>query len=152
MITMALRACAGVNRVSDATVGRSMMPLRVSSESFALKVSPAAVRADQATRPSATLPTWDVRATRVVNASFSDELLNRLLAKGAREQVLATPAVMRSAPAVASRVLGSLYSVRLPVSCRKGRMSANGYLEFVPVTTGLAEIGVCLSSARRWKG
>src|SRR4051794_21639815 len=122
----------------------------MSSQSVALTASPTATRAGQSTPASAALPTWDVRTTRVVNASVSDELLTRLLSKGAREQVLAKPAVMRSAPAVTNRVLGSLYSVRVPVSCRKGRVVANGYLEFVPVASGLAEIAVCLSGGRRW--
>jgi hypothetical protein len=120
------------------------------SEASALEIRPIAARITPPLgRPLTPLPTWTVRATRFVDNRAGEELLNRLLAKGSHDQILSSPAIARSGPIRRSRVLGSLYALRAPVTCARGRVSASGYVEVLPVGTGMTEVHICLRSDNR---
>jgi len=124
----------------------------VCSDLSALETRLVASRADlpATTAPATTLSTWDVRSARFVDKGSGEQLLGWLFATGSAGELLASPDVVRSAPATCSRVLGSLHVIRLPVLCRNGRLRASGYIDVMPVGAGVTEICVCLRSRSRW--
>jgi hypothetical protein len=122
----------------------------MSSESSAVVSRAVAVRAESVTAgPPPAAPPWDVRITRLVDESRGQELLERLLATGVHDEVLASPSVLRVAPAVCAPWLGSLHLIRVPVKLRQRRTFAIGCIEVMPVGAGTTEVRICLRSTSR---
>jgi hypothetical protein len=122
----------------------------MNSESSTVVARLGAARADSVTADaSPAAPRWDVRISRLVDESRGEEMLERLLAIGVHNRVLASPSVTRVAPAVSTRWLGALHLIRVPVNLRQRRTSASGCIEVMPLGAGTTEVRICVRSTSR---
>src|SRR4051794_7681746 len=122
----------------------------MNSEASTVVTRLGAARADSVTASAAlAAPPWDIRISRLVDESRGEALLERLLAVGVHNEVLASPSVMRVAPAVSSPWLGSLHLIRVPVHLRQRRTSASGCIEVMPLGAGTTEVRICLRRTSR---